>query len=143
MQMVGIPSGRISASKFFYTCITLTAFALYCGCQSAVLCSRCGLKSRTKTFRTRPYSASTIPTELSNSNSPRSWRLRHTLDKVRNCRSSAIHDQDSLQERLHNQHETILHLSPCAILGGGSRYLQKVVLLEIKTRSMLILLLEM
>ena len=48
------------------------------------------------------YSA--MATELSNSNSPRSWRLRHTLDKMRNCGSSALHERDFLQDRL-DQHK--------------------------------------
>ena len=48
------------------------------------------------------YSA--MATELSNNNSPRSWRLRHTLDKMRNCENSALHERDFLQDRLH-QHK--------------------------------------
>lgn len=57
---------------------------------------------------------SAIATELSNSNSPRSWRLCHTLDKIRNCGSSALHERDFLQDRLrlHHQHDSETNPGP-------------------------------
>ena len=45
MQIVGIPNGIISASMFSFICITLTAFTLYCGCQSAVYVLVAGSKT--------------------------------------------------------------------------------------------------